>query len=47
MAEKVREASVRGDAPRLARLLDDAVKPLPDEVSYFDVYFLTTCTFDD
>ncbi|XP_046745563.1 ankyrin repeat domain-containing protein 6 isoform X2 [Diprion similis] len=31
MAEKVREASVRGDAQRLARLLDDAVKPLPDE----------------
>ncbi|XP_048507375.1 uncharacterized protein LOC105688466 isoform X3 [Athalia rosae] len=31
MAEKVREASLRGDVPRLARLLDDAVKPLPDE----------------
>lgn len=31
MAEKVREASARGDATRLARLLDDGVKPLPDE----------------
>lgn len=34
MAEKVREASARGDATRLARLLDDGVKPLPDEVSF-------------
>ena len=33
MAEKVREASARGDATRLARLLDDGAKPLPDEVS--------------
>ncbi|XP_015606320.1 ankyrin repeat domain-containing protein 6 isoform X3 [Cephus cinctus] len=31
MAEKVREASARGDAVRLARLLDDGIKPLADE----------------
>ncbi|XP_012278218.1 ankyrin repeat domain-containing protein 6 isoform X2 [Orussus abietinus] len=31
MAEKVRDAASRGDAARLERLLDDGVKPLPDE----------------
>ncbi|XP_043274602.1 ankyrin repeat domain-containing protein 6 isoform X2 [Venturia canescens] len=31
MAEKVREASARGDATRLSRLLDDGSKALPDE----------------
>ncbi|KAK0159927.1 hypothetical protein PV328_007387 [Microctonus aethiopoides] len=31
MAEKVREACARGETGRLTRLLDDDVKPLPDE----------------
>ncbi|KAG7208504.1 hypothetical protein KM043_014727 [Ampulex compressa] len=31
MAEKLREAAARGDNARVARLLDEDVKPLPDE----------------
>ena len=31
MAEKLREAAARGDAARVARLLDEDIKPLPDE----------------
>ncbi|XP_057339625.1 ankyrin repeat domain-containing protein 6 isoform X2 [Microplitis mediator] len=31
MAEKIREASARGEITRLTRLLDDGIKPLPDE----------------
>lgn len=33
MAEKVREACAHGETARLTRLLDDDVKPLPDEVT--------------
>lgn len=32
MAEKLREAAARGDVARVKRLLDENVKPLPDEV---------------
>lgn len=32
MAEKLREAAARGDVARVTRLLDEDVKPLPDEV---------------
>lgn len=32
MAEKLREAAARGDVARVTRLLDENVKPLPDEV---------------
>lgn len=35
MAEKIREASARGEITRLTRLLDDGIKPLPDEVNKF------------
>lgn len=38
MAEKLREAAARGDAARVARLLDEDIKPLPDEVSPFPLY---------
>ncbi|KAK1120809.1 hypothetical protein K0M31_011015 [Melipona bicolor] len=31
MAEKLREAAARGDVARVARLLDEDIKPLPDE----------------
>ncbi|XP_044594129.1 ankyrin repeat domain-containing protein 6 isoform X2 [Cotesia glomerata] len=31
MAEKIREAAARGEISRLTRLLDDGIKPLPDE----------------
>ncbi|XP_076163228.1 ankyrin repeat domain containing protein 6 diego isoform X1 [Ptiloglossa arizonensis] len=31
MAEKLREAAARGDAGRVSRLLDEDIKPLPDE----------------
>ncbi|KAF7411639.1 hypothetical protein HZH66_000535 [Vespula vulgaris] len=31
MAEKLREACVRGEAERVARLLDEGIKPQPDE----------------
>lgn len=34
MAEKLREAAARGDVARVARLLDEDIKPLPDEVSF-------------
>lgn len=42
MAEKVREAAARGETARLARLLGDGVKPLPDEVSWLPppLYYL-------
>ncbi|KOX72868.1 hypothetical protein WN51_01885 [Melipona quadrifasciata] len=33
MAEKLREAAARGDVARVARLLDEDIKPLPDEVT--------------
>jgi len=36
MAEKLREAAARGDVARVTRLLDDNVKPLPDEVGLFN-----------
>lgn len=38
MAEKLREAAARGDVARVARLLDEDIKPLPDEVSPFPFY---------
>lgn len=46
MAEKLREAAARGDVARVARLLDEDIKPLPDEVSslfslLFNIFF--TC----
>lgn len=46
MAEKLREAAARGDVARVARLLDEDIKPLPDEVSFlfsllFNIFF--TC----
>ncbi|KAI4496675.1 hypothetical protein M0804_000485 [Polistes exclamans] len=31
MAEKLREACVRGEAERVARFLGEGIKPLPDE----------------
>ncbi|KAI4500308.1 hypothetical protein M0802_004725 [Mischocyttarus mexicanus] len=31
MAEKLREACVRGEAERVARFLSEGIKPLPDE----------------
>lgn len=38
MAEKLREAAARGDVARVARLLDEDIKPLPDEVSLFSYH---------
>lgn len=35
MAEKLREAAAHGDVDRVARLLNENVKPLPDEVRFF------------
>lgn len=32
MAEKLREAAAHGDVDRVAQLLNENVKPLPDEV---------------
>lgn len=40
MAEKLREAAARGDVARVARLLDEDIKPLPDEVSLLLRFFL-------
>ena len=40
MAEKLREAAARGDVARVARLLDEDIKPLPDEVSLSTSSFL-------
>lgn len=36
MAEKLREAAARGDIARVTRLLDENIKPLPDEVRFFN-----------
>lgn len=52
MAEKLREAAARGDVARVARLLDEDIKPLSDEVSLLlrffpyhrpDLIFLSYC----
>lgn len=40
MAEKLREAAARGDVARVTRLLDENVKPLPDEVWLFNFLVL-------
>jgi len=37
MAEKLREAAAHGDVDRVARLLNENVKPLPDEVCFFNI----------
>lgn len=41
MAEKLREAAAHGDVDRVARLLNENVKPLPDEV-----WFLNSQNFE-
>lgn len=41
MAEKLREAAAHGDVDRVARLLNENVKPLPDEVCSFNSQILS------
>lgn len=44
MAEKLREAAAHGDVDRVARLLNENVKPLPDEVCFFNCQILKVTT---